>query len=271
MSPQNAGKSRSAQMVTRAIGLHEHVRPDTLHFDLVRGDLFLLCTDGLAKHVTDEEIAKACRKLSPQEICRQLIAAANRRGGEDNSSVVVVQMAPGKTPKGDAAVLRLQALQRVPLFRHLSFAELLRVMDISQVESYEAGNRIIAEGDRSDRIYVTFAGTVHVVKDNRKLAELSPGSLFGEMGLIDEAPRSADIIAPDGAQVLVIHRSDFYALLRQERTLAVKVLWGMCFLLNGRLRATSAKLSATSAAKQTPLAQPKTRLDELADAARPFV
>ncbi|HUT00986.1 MAG TPA: cyclic nucleotide-binding domain-containing protein [Phycisphaerae bacterium] len=271
LSAEKARQSRSAQMITRAIGQHEHVRVDALHMELVSGDVFLLCTDGLTMHVSDPELAKACEKLDPEQLCRQLVDTANRRGGQDNASVVIVRVQPGQRPEDDETVRRTQALQRVPLFRHLSFAELLRVLDICQVETYGAGNRILAEGSRGERIYVTVAGAVHVLKNHRKLAELPPGSLFGEMCLIDDAPRSADVIAPDGARVLSLDRNELLALLRQERTLAVKVLWGLSFLLNSRLRATSEKLSATSAAQQAAIAQTRTKSDELPDASRPFV
>jgi len=274
MSHEQARKSRASQIITRGVGFHEIVGVDTLHFELIPGDRFLLCTDGLTLHVSDAEIAKACEDLPPDQICRQLVAAANERGGQDNVSLVVVRTEPTASPAGDEVHRRLYSLQQVPLFRHLSFAELLRVLDICQPETYEAGNRIFSEGDRSDRIYVTVAGDIHVVKDGRKLAELPPGSAFGEMGLIDNAPRSADIVAPEGARVLSIDREEFFALLRQERSLAVKVLWGLCFLLNTRLRTTSAKLSAMSAAQQAALAQTQTRtqsaLDELAAIVRPF-
>lgn len=207
------------------------------------GDTLLLCSDGLTTHVTDKELATVCAKLPAAEVPQRLIDAANHRGGKDNISAIVVRTASGDAGRVADVIGRLQALQSVPLFGHLTFQQLLGVMDIAQVENYEPGNRIITQGEKSDQIFVSVSGVVHVVRNRRKLAELPPGSLFGEMSLIDEAPRSADVVTPKGARVMSIRREDFFGLLRREKSLGVKVLWGLCRLLNARLRSTSSKLS----------------------------
>ena len=262
LSGKQAKGSRLASMITRAVGRHGSAHVDTLHLELAGGDALLLCSDGLTRYVSDAEIAEALRKLPAAKAPDALVRAANRRGGADNVSVIVVRMPAGRTAADEDLVRRLRTLQRVPLFRHLSFQELLRVMDLVEMESYEPGNRVVSEGETSDRIFVSVAGTVEVVKNRRTLASLPAGSLFGEMGLIDEAPRSADVVARKGARLMVIRRKDFFALLRRRRTLAVKVLWGLCRVLNARLRRTSEKLSAMAV---------EDKLSELAAASRPFV
>jgi len=55
-------------------------------------DIFLLCSDGLTNHVTDEEILKAVSKESPQRACENLIHLANQRGGHDNITVQILKM-----------------------------------------------------------------------------------------------------------------------------------------------------------------------------------
>ena len=243
ISRSKAADSRYTRMLTRAVGFHESARADTLHFELAPGDTLLLCSDGLTTHVTDKELATVCAKLPAAEVPQRLIDAANHRGGKDNISAIVVRTASGDAGRVADVIGRLQALQSVPLFGHLTFQQLLGVMDIAQVENYEPGNRIITQGEKSDQIFVSVSGVVHVVRNRRKLAELPPGSLFGEMSLIDEAPRSADVVTPKGARVMSIRREDFFGLLRREKSLGVKVLWGLCRLLNARLRSTSSKLS----------------------------
>ena len=76
----------------------------------------------------------------------------------------------------------------------------------------------------------------------RKIANLPASTVLGEMGLIDSEPRSASIIAAKPTRLLSIRREDFFALLRRHRTLAAKVLWGLCRVLNERLRDTSKNL-----------------------------
>jgi serine/threonine protein phosphatase PrpC len=269
MTPKQAEKSRSSAMITRSVGFQEQAQVDTLHFELVGEDTMLLCSDGLTLNVTDEELAGMLQKAKGLQTPLQMIDLANSRGGQDNISAVVVQAEPARTERGQDVLHRLKTLQGVPLFRHLTYTELLRVVDLAQIASCPADSKIITEGQVSDRIFVSLAGSVDIIKHGRVLATLPPGSLFGEMGLVDEAPRSADVVAPKGARVMVIPHKELITLLRRERGLAVKVLWGLSCVLNARLRATSEDLAA--APPVGPAHDPGSPLAELTDALRPFV
>jgi protein phosphatase len=80
-------------VITRALGMQENVAVDLGQFETVRGDLFLLCSDGLSGMVDDGElceIASSTEDLS--EACHKLINAANERGGEDNITAVLVRV-----------------------------------------------------------------------------------------------------------------------------------------------------------------------------------
>jgi len=77
-------------MLTRALGVRGHVQPDLAELTLVRGDRFVLCSDGLTNHLEDHEIAKLSSESDDLEACCQaLIELANRRGGEDNITVAL--------------------------------------------------------------------------------------------------------------------------------------------------------------------------------------
>ena len=66
---------------------------DITHTRLAPGDRLLLCSDGLSGMVEDEQIRQiVMTAVSPQIACDQLIAAANSAGGEDNITVVIVQL-----------------------------------------------------------------------------------------------------------------------------------------------------------------------------------
>jgi protein phosphatase len=79
-------------VVTQALGGSTDPRVDNLETELVHGDLYLLCSDGLNSMLTDDEIAEL---LAPggslEEVAMRLIAAANERGGNDNISVVLLR------------------------------------------------------------------------------------------------------------------------------------------------------------------------------------
>ena len=89
-----AGEARvhhNRNMITRAIGLQRNVEIDVLSLDITPGDLLLLCSDGLNSMITDEEILSVILKAQPDNICNDLIEAANNAGGHDNITVITAQ------------------------------------------------------------------------------------------------------------------------------------------------------------------------------------
>ncbi|HLM73722.1 MAG TPA: Stp1/IreP family PP2C-type Ser/Thr phosphatase, partial [Polyangiaceae bacterium] len=72
-------------VITRALGMHDHVVVDLMNDDPQPGDVYLLCSDGLSGMITDDEILDIVSSVEDTaEICRRLIAKANENGGEDN-------------------------------------------------------------------------------------------------------------------------------------------------------------------------------------------
>jgi serine/threonine protein phosphatase PrpC len=89
-------------VITRAVGLDRHVQLEATPFDVAPNDIFLLCSDGLSKMVSDRKLQKLLRKHSHDELSelvRVLVAEALEEGGEDNVSVVVVRV-DKDLPKG---------------------------------------------------------------------------------------------------------------------------------------------------------------------------
>lgn len=79
-------------VITRAVGSSDEVEPELYHTVLKQGDILLLCSDGLTSMVDDTEIASELRPdQSPEEIAENLVTAANRAGGRDNITVIVVK------------------------------------------------------------------------------------------------------------------------------------------------------------------------------------
>jgi serine/threonine protein phosphatase PrpC len=80
-------------LLLRSLGAEPTVVPDFAEAYLDKGDVLLLCSDGLTRHVSDREFAVCLRRKTPDEAASALIALANERGGEDNIAVVIVQRA----------------------------------------------------------------------------------------------------------------------------------------------------------------------------------
>ncbi len=79
-------------VLTRALGVRKSVEPDLAEISPQPGDQFVMCSDGLTNHLLDEEIAAAVSSDGDlQAACEALVDLANRRGGEDNTTVVIVR------------------------------------------------------------------------------------------------------------------------------------------------------------------------------------
>jgi len=80
-------------VITRALGMQDHVVVDLQHDEPQQGDIYVLCSDGLSGMVTDEDIKQIVTDNGEiREACRQLIQSANERGGEDNITAVLVRI-----------------------------------------------------------------------------------------------------------------------------------------------------------------------------------
>ena len=89
MTREEARIHPKRNIITRAIGLEADLKVDTDQLSLQRGDLVLLCSDGLNSMIPDEDILKTLQESSTDTVCANLIKAANDAGGHDNTSVVI--------------------------------------------------------------------------------------------------------------------------------------------------------------------------------------
>jgi CRP/FNR family cyclic AMP-dependent transcriptional regulator len=101
--------------------------------------------------------------------------------------------------------------------------------------SARAGEVIFKEGDAADQLFVIKSGEVGIQSGNRTLAELSANHIFGEMALIDDAPRSATAVARTDVELVAISEKQFLFLVSQTPFFALKVMR----VLARRLRATN--------------------------------
>jgi len=96
-------------IVTRALGIEPSVRVDIKVVPFVRGDRYVICSDGLVDEVDDEEISEILlEQPAPQDAADALVAAALRNGGRDNVTVVVLDSIEGEEPPPDEADLGIE-------------------------------------------------------------------------------------------------------------------------------------------------------------------
>ena len=94
----------------------------------------------------------------------------------------------------------------------------------ARLRRFRPGEKIVRAGDPGNAFYVVLDGEVRFDPPKRKPLILKAGDYFGEMALLDGAPRSADITAVGGVTTMVIGRSAFMKLLRAEPQIAESLL-----------------------------------------------
>jgi CRP/FNR family cyclic AMP-dependent transcriptional regulator len=123
-------------------------------------------------------------------------------------------------------------LRNVPMFSLLSGVQLLLLTQLLLRKPYPRNSTVVAAGDPSDALYIVISGRLKVTisdKEGREviLAILKQGDFFGEMGLIDQAPRSATVVAMESCELLTMTRTDFMKCLQKNFNLAMNVIGGL--------------------------------------------
>jgi serine/threonine protein phosphatase PrpC/CRP-like cAMP-binding protein len=242
MSYEEARASPWANMVTRGVGIQRSVAVDTLVFDIVENDTLLLCSDGLTAYVQEPyEIASLLADPALPGLPKKLVKIANERGGGDNISAVVVRAVPEMPARAEESVRRvkvtqnLQTLRHIALFMDLSDPELVRLFAKFKAVERSPGEIVIREGDDTDSMFVIVEGDVQIERGGKVVATLNRGAHFGEMGLLNQRPRSATVTVTSPTQILVLERRAFNEVLREDTGLAAKLLYKLAQILSLRL------------------------------------
>jgi cAMP-dependent protein kinase regulator len=100
--------------------------------------------------------------------------------------------------------LDVSQLKRIPLFQDVSDDALTQVATFARSEEFPEGTEIVKEGGYSNDFYAIEDGTAKVEQEGNKLADLGPGDVFGEQGLLEKQERSATVTATSPIKVIKI-------------------------------------------------------------------
>jgi CRP/FNR family transcriptional regulator, cyclic AMP receptor protein len=128
-------------------------------------------------------------------------------------------------------------LSNVRMFSALTKRELATVAQASDEVSAEAGQVLVKEGSIGHEFFLILEGTATVRRNGRKVATLGPGQYFGELAVLDRAPRNATVVADGPMQLLVLAQREFSTVLDTVPGVAHKLLRSMAT----RLREADAK------------------------------
>ncbi|HZL65528.1 MAG TPA: cyclic nucleotide-binding domain-containing protein [Thermoleophilia bacterium] len=115
----------------------------------------------------------------------------------------------------------------VPLLRGLSKRDLRRIAKLAEVKRCLPGATIFRAGARGDAFYIIVAGNAEARMPDGSTEALHAGDYFGELSLVDGAPRAADVVCMGELTVVRIERRAFLELLREEPGIALVILTGV--------------------------------------------
>ena len=114
-------------------------------------------------------------------------------------------------------------LQEIPLFAALSNDQRGEVARVADEIDIEAGKRLVSEGRFGYEFFVIENGTAEVVRGEQHIADLGPGDFFGEMALLGDTTRNADVVASSAMTAMVMTDSAFRSLARRMPDVAEEI------------------------------------------------
>ncbi len=129
-------------------------------------------------------------------------------------------------------------LAQVPLFSACSKKDLQLVAKRAEDVKVDAGKQLVSEGDAGTEFFVIIDGNATVKRHGQKVASLGPGQFFGDLALLDKAPRNATVTADGPMELLVLGQREFAGLIDDVPEFAHKLLAGLARRLRDADRQT---------------------------------
>jgi CRP/FNR family cyclic AMP-dependent transcriptional regulator len=131
-----------------------------------------------------------------------------------------------------ATMVSPAVLKAVPLFATFPEEQLRMLTTVVLRKSVTRSTTVMAAGDATDSLYIVLSGRLKVMMSDAEgkeviLAILGPGEYFGEMGLIDDEPRSASVVALEACELLGISKRDFKKALADNFEMTMAVMRGL--------------------------------------------
>lgn len=114
----------------------------------------------------------------------------------------------------------IEILKKIPFFDGLNTEDLNQIAEKVQMDYFPADHLIFRMGDPGDKMFIIKRGEVQVIRDNTILAVLKDNAFFGEMALVSDETRNADIKTVTDVELLTIAKDDFKYLLENNGSIA---------------------------------------------------
>ncbi|MBM7117345.1 cyclic nucleotide-binding domain-containing protein [Archangium primigenium] len=203
--------------------VHQHVAGQDARRRAYALELLETLTNEEDRALVREQVESHHRDLPPGEtgsleahlawLCRSedvvLRACARQVAGRIGMDVPEAQ----ESDMSQATVQKLFLLEEVHVFSQNDVDDVAAVAAIAREARFRAGERVYSEGDPGDALYVIIEGTVDALNNGEQVLRMKAKDTFGDISLLDGAPRPTDAVAVEDTRVLVIDRRDFLDLL----------------------------------------------------------
>lgn len=241
LTEEEARESQLQHALTRAVGQQEMVDVESLLFDVMPGDTFLLCSDGLSKYFHDrDELTGLLGRQQLEPLTNDLIALANQRGGSDNITAVLVRVpAPADDQPPPQVADCLEVLRNSTLFRGLPLSRLMRIVNIATVDRWNSGDVLLPAGGELQGLHYVVSGRLSFGD-----RELQHGGAFGESALLHPHPSPVTVSAAEETRTLFIPGQQFDNMARRVPRLGRRLMRRLALLLSQQVAESHALLEA---------------------------
>jgi HEAT repeat protein len=170
--------------------------------------------DGARRTHTNDWLERALHNEDAIVVACARFVERTQQEGDDMSTI-----------RGAMPVMeRVLFLQNVPLFEELALADLLRIAEVAQEETFADGELLGVEGEIGEDLHIVASGTVRVELGGAEIARRGRGDVVGELSLITRHPRIASIVADGDVRAIRIGRREFESMIHDRPHIAIGVI-----------------------------------------------
>lgn len=139
-----------------------------------------------------------------------------------------------------------ETIRHTYLLHGLNHDQVEAIAAIATTREYDGGETIVRQFSRDDGVAIVLEGNVRVKGfSGETICECGPGSIVGEMALVDDQPRSANVVSVGKSKIAIIPGEKLWSLLDKDADLARTMLHNLCRVLSMRLRTANIHLDLT--------------------------
>ncbi len=257
--------------VTRAVGVQDSVEVDAFDVELVPGDRYLICSDGLHGYWEGVDVNPLDYMSEPDlaVAVENMIDYANGEGGKDNITAILIELPADHTFDDTLGSARNEdVLKRTALAKGLNSRE-RRTLATRLSEQVLQANEVLATADTpADGLWIVADGLLSTVSQSGSRRLLRPGDVIGETALLAGATHGIRICcSEDGpARLLFLSRQELRRLMTEDPGLQARVMTNIAVRQSGRLIAASQALDDTIWRYGFPEAKPRSESPKRATA-----